>query len=104
LLRIRHISSGLLAASASWITPAVAWAAEEGARDYAVGTGANGLWVLCNVSYAGMRAQNHSSRGWRAAAFIFGLPGTVLTYFVVTEGSDRAYGIDLPPRRPGARD
>jgi hypothetical protein len=29
-------------------------------------------------------------------AFLFGLPGTLLTMLVVTEGSERAYGVDLP--------
>src|SRR5262245_20589847 len=104
MLRLRHVSIGLIAASAGWLMPAVVWAAEEAARDRAFGTGANGLWVLCNVSYAGMRAQNNTSRGWRTAAFIFGLPGTLITYLAVVEGSERAYGVDLPPRRPGARD
>ena len=59
-------------------------------------TGISGLWVLANISYAGMRAQNHSSVLWRTLAFIFGLPGTIITFFAVDEGSDRAYGINLP--------
>jgi hypothetical protein len=62
-------------------------------------TGISGLWVLANVSFAGMRAQNNPSVLWRTLAFIFGLPGTIVTFFAVHEGSDRAYGIDLP-RRP----
>ncbi len=37
-------------------------------------TGISGLWVLANVSFAGMRAQNHRSVAWRTLAFIFGLP------------------------------
>jgi hypothetical protein len=49
-----------------------------------------------NVSFAGMRAQNNRSVLWRTLAFIFGLPGTIVTFFAVPEGSDRAYGIDLP--------
>jgi hypothetical protein len=61
-------------------------------------TGISGLWVLANISFAGMRAQNHPSVLWRTLAFIFGLPGTIVTFFVVGEGSDRAYGIDLPRR------
>jgi len=61
-------------------------------------TGISGLWVLANASYAGMRAQNHPSALWRILAFIFGLPGTIVTFFAVREGSDRAYGIDLPRR------
>ncbi|MGA2651582.1 MAG: hypothetical protein ABSF28_13705 [Terracidiphilus sp.] len=61
-------------------------------------TGISGLWVLANISYAGMRAQNSPSAIWRILAFIFGLPGTLLTFFVVAEGSERAYGIDIPRR------
>lgn len=66
------------------------------------GSGATGLWILANVSYAGMRAQSHPSERWRAIAFLLGLPGTLLTYFVVHEGSGSAYGIRLP-RPPGDR-
>lgn len=62
----------------------------------ACNTGISGLWVLANVSFAGMRAQNNRSVFWRTLAFIFGLPGTIVTFFAVAEGSDRAYGIDLP--------
>jgi len=59
-------------------------------------TGISGLWDLANISYTGMRAQNNSSKLWRILAFIFGLPGTIVTFFAVEEGNDRAYGIDLP--------
>ena len=59
-------------------------------------TGISGLWVLANISFAGMRAQNNPSALWRTLAFIFGLPGTIVTFIAVGEGSDRAYGIDLP--------
>jgi hypothetical protein len=61
-------------------------------------TGISGLWVLANISYAGMRAQNNRSVNWRILAFIFGLPGTIVSFFAVAEGSDRPYGIDLPRR------
>jgi hypothetical protein len=61
-------------------------------------TGISGLWVLANISFAGMRAQNNRSVLWRTLAFIFGLPGTIVSFFAVAEGSDRAYGIDLPRR------
>lgn len=47
-------------------------------------TGISGLWVLANVSYAGMRAQNNPSVLWRTLAFIFGLPGTIVTFFALT--------------------
>lgn len=62
-------------------------------------TGISGLWVLANISYAGMRAQNHPSPLWRTLAFLFGLPGTIITFFAVAEGGERAYGIDLPRKR-----
>ena len=61
-------------------------------------TGASGLWVLANFCYAGMRAQNHRSFGWRVASFIFGFPGTLLSFLVIREGSGRAYGVDIPKR------
>ncbi|MGA2170638.1 MAG: hypothetical protein ABSG62_20810 [Terracidiphilus sp.] len=61
-------------------------------------TGISGLWILANISFAGMRAQNNPSVLWRTLAFIFGLAGTILTFIAVDEGSDRAYGIDLPRR------
>jgi hypothetical protein len=62
-------------------------------------TGISGVWVLANISFAGMRAQNHRSVLWRTLAFIFGLPGTLVTFFAVAEGGERAYGIDLPRRQ-----
>ncbi|MBL7649947.1 MAG: hypothetical protein JNK74_27545 [Candidatus Hydrogenedentes bacterium] len=62
-------------------------------------TGASGIWILANISYAGMRAQASRSKGWRIVAFIFGFPGTLVTWLAVDEGSERAYGIDLPRRR-----
>jgi hypothetical protein len=61
-------------------------------------TGISGLWVLANISFAGMRAQNNRSVLWRTLAFVFGFPGTIVSFFAVAEGSDRAYGIDLPRR------
>jgi hypothetical protein len=63
-------------------------------------TGGYGLWILANISYAGMRAQNHQSTGWRISSFIFGFPGTFLSWLCVQEGSDRAYGVQIPRRTP----
>lgn len=60
-------------------------------------TGISGIWMLANISYAGMLAQNNPDRGWRIIAFLFGLPGTLVTALTVKEGSMRAYGIDLRP-------
>jgi peptidoglycan/LPS O-acetylase OafA/YrhL len=62
-------------------------------------TGVSGLWVLANISFAGMRAQNNPSTGWRILSFIFGFPGTLISFFAVKEGSERAYGIDIPRRK-----
>ncbi|HET8891819.1 MAG TPA: hypothetical protein VFQ41_23170 [Candidatus Angelobacter sp.] len=63
-------------------------------------TGVSGLWVLANISFAGMRAQNHQSIFWRTVAAIFGFPGTILSLICVVEGSERAYGISIPKRLP----
>jgi hypothetical protein len=91
--RIRAITSALVALV---LLPRVAYAeATERVSD----TGASALWLLANFSYAGMRAQNHPSAGWRVVAFIFGFPGTLLSYFLVPEGGERAYGVEIP-RRP----
>jgi hypothetical protein len=80
-----------------WLMPAIASAAEKPDSEWFVTRGVSGVWVLCNVSFAGMRAQNHPSQGWRIAAFIFGFPGTLITILAVPEGECRAYGVQLPP-------
>ncbi|HRE15051.1 MAG TPA: hypothetical protein PLD37_12720 [Usitatibacteraceae bacterium] len=65
-------------------------------------TGLSAIWFLANISYAGMRAQNADRPVWRIIAFLLGLPGTIVTYLVVREGGERAYGIELPRRKaPG---
>ena len=61
--------------------------------------GSSAIWIFANISYAGMRAQKSRSVVWRIIAFIFGFPGTLLTWIVVGEGSERAYGIELPKKR-----
>jgi len=33
---------------------------------------------------------------WRIISFIFGFPGTLLSYFIVKEGKNRVYGVDMP--------
>ncbi|HEY2469435.1 MAG TPA: hypothetical protein VGI45_16560 [Terracidiphilus sp.] len=85
----------LLAGSVSCATATLAQA-NVTAQSQMQDTGISGLWVLANISYAGMRAQDNQSALWRTLAFIFGLPGTAITFLAVDEGSDRAYGIDLP--------
>jgi hypothetical protein len=79
-------------------TPTLAMADSVASGSTAASHGVSGLWLLANASFAGMRAQNSDSVIWRIVAFIFGFPGTLLTLLVVTEGSERAYGIDLPRR------
>ena len=61
--------------------------------------GSSAIWIFANISYAGMRAQNNPSVWWRIISFIFGFPGTLLTWIIVQQGSERAYGIELPKRR-----
>jgi len=70
----------------------------ERAQETARETGVSGMWILANISYAGMRAQNNRNGGWRIVSFIFGLPGTLLTFLAVAEGGERAYGVELPRR------
>jgi hypothetical protein len=67
--------------------------------DGSEGGGVSAIWLLANICYAGMRAQGHPSRLWRVVSFLFGFPGTLVSWLVVKEGSNRAYGINLPPRR-----
>jgi hypothetical protein len=90
---------GTFLTAATAFLPAIA-TAQEAANEtvrYSVGTGgASGLWVLANLSYAGMRAQDSPRSGWRIIAFIFGFPGTLLTLLAVREGAERAYGVELP--------
>ena len=59
----------------------------------------SGLWALANISFARHACAKQSERfmGERWL-FIFGLPGTIVTFIAVAEGSERAYGIDLPRR------
>jgi serine/threonine protein kinase len=56
------------------------------------------LWVLANIAYAGMRAQNSDATVARVVSFIAGFPGTLISMAVVSRGSERAYGISLPRR------
>jgi len=84
------------------IAPVTAMAADAAglAQNSVTRTGVSGIWILANISYAGMRAQNSISTGWRIIAFIFGFPGTLISFVTISEGSERAYGIDTPRRRP----
>lgn len=100
-MRSDLFKSPCIALMANVLTASPAFAADVAERTVVqVGnTGAYGIWILANVSFAGMRAQGNRSHWWRFFAFIFGFPGTLVTYLAVDEGSDRAYGIDLPKRR-----
>ncbi|MDH5234118.1 MAG: hypothetical protein OEW77_04100 [Gemmatimonadota bacterium] len=79
-------------------TPAVALADTQ---DAASTGGVSAVWIFANLSYTAMRAQGSASAGWRIIAFIFGFPGTLLTYLLVDEGSEKAYGIEMP-RKPAS--
>jgi hypothetical protein len=88
--------------NALWLSAIPATAFAQGAERTTTiiqNSGVSGIWVLANLAYAGMRAQGSKDSGWVLLSFIFGLPGTLLTLFVVTDGSERAYGVDLPKRR-----
>ena len=61
--------------------------------------GMGAIWLLSNFAYAGMRAQNSKDETGRILSFCFGFPHTIISYFVVQEGSERAYGVDLPKKR-----
>jgi hypothetical protein len=71
--------------------------------DGSQGGGISAIWLLANICYAGMRAQGHPSKVWRVLSFVFGLPTTLLSWLVVKEGSNRAYGINLSARRDDDR-
>lgn len=58
--------------------------------------GVSAIWIFANLSFAGMRAQAKGTTFWKVVTFIFGFPATLLTLLVVTQGGERAYGIDLP--------
>lgn len=64
--------------------------------------GVSAVWVFANLSFTAMRAQAKGRLFWKVLTFICGFPGTLLTLLVVTEGSERAYGIDMP-RKSGTR-
>jgi len=98
-MRLIHILIQYLALFATVFTANYAHA-QDAARAVTTieHTGVSGLWILANISYAGMRAQASQSFGWRITAFIGGFPGTFLSFFVIEEGSGRAYGIDIPKR------
>ena len=72
--------------------------AQETVQKTASKSGVSAIWILANISYAGMRAQSHPSTGWRVVSFIFGFPGTLISFLVIREGGERAYGIDIPKK------
>src|SRR5579875_3704957 len=63
--------------------------------------GASAIWIFANLSFTGMRAQATGTTFWKVITFIFGFPGTLLTLLIVTRGSERAYGIDMPRKSRG---
>ena len=95
-MRTFHRWLGLLVSC----SPSVSLAAEQidQTQQTVQNTGVSAIWILANISYAGMRAQNSPSSVWRVVSFIFGFPGTLISYFAVPEGKERAYGIDIPKK------
>ena len=100
-LASRNFAHGLY--RVTMILPLLAAGAHAQGTSYAqsAGTegGASAVWIFANLSYTGMRAQAMGSTFWKVVTFIFGFPGTLLTLLVVTRGSERAYGIDMPRKR-----
>jgi hypothetical protein len=62
-------------------------------------SGASAVWIFANLSFTGMRAQATGNIFWKIVTFIFGFPGTLLTLLVVSRGSERAYGVDMPRKQ-----
>ena len=91
-MRIVSMITGFLAWTPLW---AAAHTGEVGHHHMVQSGGVSAIWVLANVSYAGMKAQGSRSWGWRIIAFILGFPGTLLSFFVIPEGGERAYGVDI---------
>ena len=96
MMRIPAWLSALAFAVVALAAPGLAFAAHGSHHGGFGHTGVSALWILANLSYAGMRAQDSASKAWRIVAFIFGFPGTLVTFFAVPEGGERAYGIQLP--------
>lgn len=66
-------------------------------NEQVIKVGMGSIALLGNLSYAGMRAQNkHENDTRRKVAFICGFPYTVVSYFAIKEGSEIAYGVDIP--------
>jgi hypothetical protein len=102
-MRIYGWLSSFAIAVIGFAVPGIAYAAHEATRVSAGRTGISAIWLLANISYAAMRAQNSPNTAWRVVAFIFGFPGTLITFLAVPEGGERAYGIELPKgTKPGA--
>jgi hypothetical protein len=65
-------------------------------------TSISGLWVLANISYAGMRAQDHANVLWRTLAFLFGL--VELCRFMPSFAAQIAVALDADPQGYAAFD
>ncbi len=63
--------------------------------------GMGAISILSNIAYAGLRAQNKTLPVHRTLSFIGGFPHTIVTYFAVDEGSEVAYGVDMPKKPVG---
>ena len=100
IMKIRlNVLVGVLLATIPGAAAAAEQTSNAAAQQSVQDTGVSAMWILANISYAGMRAQGSRSRGWRIVAFLFGFPGTLLSYFLVSEGKERAYGIDIVKKK-----
>lgn len=90
---VRKLGGALL-----WVSLCVASAAGAQSAVQVRETGASGIRLLANFCYTGMRAQEHPSVGWRLVSFIFGLPGTLLTWNLVPESEERALSKYAAPK------
>jgi hypothetical protein len=57
----------------------------------------SGLWVLANVSFAACELKT-TAACWRTLSFIFGLPGTIVTFLLYVREASMRNGVDLPER------
>ena len=98
---LKNLIGSFLRSSAAVLLFATSALAQDSPSSTSVGTqgGVSAIWIFANLSFTGMRAQAKGSLLWKVIAFIFGFPATLLTLLVVTPGSERAYGIDMPRRR-----
>jgi len=62
--------------------------------------GVGPIWIMCNILYACMRAQNKPENSWlRVLTFLGGFPHSIVSFLAVDEGKERVYGVDIPRKK-----